>query len=158
MKYPGDESLSSGAARIARINPRLEKFSLTFLPPCRPLPLPYAFPVLPFPLPAEATGVFELTCDRHGLPVSLACSEHRQFFWPFGLGVTSRRHKYVSNLTPPGSRSHGFRSVISLILERSAAGEEMRVVLFCALLVLLAMWGFMTSAESQIYGQFLLTR
>jgi Leucine Rich Repeat len=156
VKYPGDETLSAGAARIARTNPRLEKFTLTFLPPSHPLPLPYSIPLFPFPLPSRATGIFKLTCDEHGLPVSLAGLEHRRVIWPFGLGVTSRRKKYVSDLRPrgyPGRRKRGLDSVTSLLLERSVAGEEMRMILFCGLLVCLAMWGFMAGGRSSVRGQ-----
>ena len=40
VKYPGDETIASGAVRIAQSNPRLKKFSLAFVPP----PYPPSFP------------------------------------------------------------------------------------------------------------------
>ncbi|KAJ8518146.1 hypothetical protein ONZ45_g4748 [Pleurotus djamor] len=56
VKYPGDEDISAGAARIASTNPRLEEFTLKFLPPRHPLPLPFSLPILQMMPPSEATG------------------------------------------------------------------------------------------------------
>ncbi|KAF8828719.1 hypothetical protein HHX47_DHR3000084 [Lentinula edodes] len=36
VKYPGDDTVATGAARIAMTNPRIQHFSLTFLPPTYP--------------------------------------------------------------------------------------------------------------------------
>jgi len=36
VKYPGDETIASGAVRIAQSNPRLQKFFLAFIPPLYP--------------------------------------------------------------------------------------------------------------------------
>ncbi|KAF5385948.1 hypothetical protein D9615_002663 [Tricholomella constricta] len=145
VKYPGDEALSAGAARIAKANPRLTKFSLTFIPPAYPLPLPFSLPYLPIPFPTRASGSFELTCDHHGLPLSLIGFEHFRLTWPWGLGVSSRSRRYERDLRPlsaPGRRKSGWRSVLGLVFERSSAGEEMRMIIFCGLLVSLAVWGF----------------
>ncbi|KAG5650890.1 hypothetical protein H0H81_010651 [Sphagnurus paluster] len=146
VKYPGDETLSSGAARIAKANPRLTKFSLTFIPPTYPFSLPFSVPFLPIPFPARATGSFELTCDRHGLPLTLLGFEHFRFVWPWGLGVTKSTRRLVCDLRPlsaPGRRRKtGWHAVLGLMLERSPAGEEMRMIVFCGLLVSLAVWGF----------------
>ncbi|KAG6840685.1 hypothetical protein C0991_005044 [Blastosporella zonata] len=141
VKYPGDEALSSGAARIARANPRLTKFRLTFIPPTYPLLLPFSFPHPPLPLPAHSTGSFELSTDRHGLPLTLVGFEHFRLVWPWGLGVSSSSRRYVRDLRPlnaPGRRKTGWRGVLGLLTERSAAGEEMRMIIFCGLLVSLA--------------------
>ncbi|KAF8070018.1 hypothetical protein FPV67DRAFT_1485811 [Lyophyllum atratum] len=151
VKYPGDETLSAGAARIAKANPRLIKFSLTFIPPAYPLPLPFSLPYLPFPFPARATGSFRLTCDHHGLPVSLVGLEHFRRIWPCGLGVSSSSRQYVRDLRPlsaPGRRKTGWRAAVGLVFEHSSAGEEMRMIIFCGLLVSLAMWGFANRAGS----------
>ncbi|KAG6861904.1 hypothetical protein C0995_009854 [Termitomyces sp. Mi166 len=145
VKYPGDEPLSAGAARIAKANPRLTKFKLTFIPPAYPLSLPFSLPHPPFPLPACSTGSFELTTDRHGLPLALLGFEHFRLVWPWGLGVFSSSRRYVSDLRPlsaPGRRKTGWRGVFGLLTERSPAGEEMRIIVFCGLLVSLAIWGF----------------
>ncbi|GLB45091.1 hypothetical protein LshimejAT787_1901690 [Lyophyllum shimeji] len=148
VKYPGDETLSAGAARIARANPRLTRFSLTFIPPAYPLPLPFSLPYLPFPFPARATGTFELTTDHHGLPLMLVGFEHFRRIWPWGLGVSSSSRRYVRDLRPlsaPGRRKTGWRALVGLVFERSAAGEEMRMMVFCGMLVGLAVWGFLSS-------------
>ncbi|KAK2464327.1 hypothetical protein APHAL10511_003784 [Amanita phalloides] len=145
VKYPGDDTLSAGAARIAKSNPRLKTFSLTFIPPAYPLPIPVSIPYLPVPFRARASGSFTLACDNHGLPLSLSVRESCRFVWPWGLGVSSRTKKYVKDLRPlssPSRRKGGFRGVLSLLLEASPAGEEMRMILFCASLVVLSMWGF----------------
>ncbi|TFK44191.1 hypothetical protein BDQ12DRAFT_620074 [Crucibulum laeve] len=150
VKYPGDETLATGATRIARSNPRLNKFSLTFIPPVHPVPLPFAIPYRPFSFPARASGCFELSCDQHGLPLSLHAMEHNRLVWPWGLGVSSTTKKYVQDLRPlgaPGRRKTGLRGVLNLLFERSSAGEEMRMIVFCTLLVCLAMWGFVASAD-----------
>ncbi|KAG6917236.1 hypothetical protein DXG01_003350 [Tephrocybe rancida] len=145
VKYPGDEALASGAARIAKANPRLSKFSLTFIPPAYPLPLPFSLPHPPFPFPARSTGSFELTTDRHGLPLTLLGFEHFRLVWPWGLGVSKSSRRYVRDLRPlsaPGRRKSGWRGVLGLLTERSAAGEEIRMIIFCGLLVTLAVWGY----------------
>ncbi|KNZ80279.1 hypothetical protein J132_06705 [Termitomyces sp. J132] len=146
VKYPGDEPLSAGAARIAKANPRLTKFELTFIPPTYPLSLPFSLPHPPFPLSARSTGSFELTTDRHGLPLTLLGFEHSRLVWPWGLGVSSSSCRYVSDLRPlsaPGRRKTGWRGMLGLLVECSFAGEEMRMIVFCGLLVSLAIWGFL---------------
>ncbi|KAL0956664.1 hypothetical protein HGRIS_002796 [Hohenbuehelia grisea] len=150
VKYPGDESISAGAARIARTHPRLQKFTLTFLPPTQPLPLPFAFPLFQVLPPCEATGTYTLTCDQHGLPLSLTASEHYTRLWPWGLGASTTTRKYTRYLRPPGypsdaRRKRRTRALMDLVFERSSAGEEMRMILFCAMLVGLAIWGFASS-------------
>jgi len=144
VKYPGDETLVSGAIRIAQSNPRLRKFSLTFIPPVYPVPLPFSIPYRPFPfsfLPIHATGLFEVSCDQHGLPLSLSAVERSTFVWPWSLGVSCRTKKYWKDLRPPGCparRRTGVRGFLGLLFERSSAGEEMRMILFCAFLAFLA--------------------
>ncbi|KAG6811141.1 hypothetical protein H0H92_008796 [Tricholoma furcatifolium] len=145
VRYPGDEALSSGAARIAKANPRLTKFNLTFIPPSYPLPLPFSLPHPPFPVPTRTSGFFELTTDRHGLPLTLLGFEHFRLVWPWGLGVFSTSKRYERDLRPlgaPGRRKSGWRGFLGLLTERSSAGEEMRMIIFCGLLVSLAVWGY----------------
>ncbi|KAJ4483813.1 hypothetical protein J3R30DRAFT_3285141 [Lentinula aciculospora] len=145
VKYPGEEKLAVGAARIAMTNPRIQHFSLTLLPPTYPLGFP--FPVLTFlPLPywSRDSGSFTLTCDKHGLPQTLRGFERRRLMWPFGLGQTHRTRRYINDLRPagsPGRRKTGFKGIFELLSEPSAAGEEMRMMAFCGLLVCLAVWG-----------------
>lgn len=141
VKYPGDATLTSGATRIARNNPHLRHFSLAFIPPVYPVPLPFAFPYRPFflPFPTCAFGSFEVSCDEHGLPLRLFAVEHSKLSWPWGLGVSSRSRKYVKDLRPhAGHMKSGFLGILSLIVEQSSAGEEMRMIFFCAFLAFLA--------------------
>ncbi|KAF8639546.1 hypothetical protein AX17_001451 [Amanita inopinata Kibby_2008] len=156
VKYPGDETLSAGAAYIAKSNPRLKKFSLTFIPPKYPLSLPFSIPYLPIPFRARSSGLFTLSCDNHGLPLSLFVRESCRFVWPWGLGVSSSTKKYIKDLRPLGSparRKSGFKGLVSLLFEQSSAGEEMRMILFCGLLVSLSMWGFLVLGHRQPNGQ-----
>ncbi|TFK25240.1 hypothetical protein FA15DRAFT_756029 [Coprinopsis marcescibilis] len=154
VRYPGDETLSTGAACIAKSNPRLRRFSLTFIPPVYPVPLPFsiAYRSFPFSLPSRASGNFELVCDEHGLPITITALEHSKMVWPWGLGVSQRTRKYVKDLRPPGfssTRKEGMMGVLGLFMEKSAAGEEIRMMLFCSLLLCLALWGFVMSGRSQ---------
>ncbi|KAL1695456.1 hypothetical protein GGG16DRAFT_109124 [Schizophyllum commune] len=141
VKTPGDD-LARSAAQIARVNPRLEHFTLTFLPPVKRGFLS-VFPALSVDIPASATGRFTLVTDTHGLPLSLAAHEQQCVAWPMGLGVSSSSRKYVSDLRPVGTpgREEG---LVGLLTERSAAGEEVRMILFCTVLVCLAGYGFAT--------------
>ncbi|KAH9484904.1 hypothetical protein JR316_0001806 [Psilocybe cubensis] len=157
VKYPGDETLVSGATRIAQSNPRLQTFSLTFIPPVYPVPLPFSFALpnrtlIPFALPVRATGVFEVACDVHGLPLTLTGTEYCRFVWPLGLGVSTRTRKYSTDLRPMGypgrHRKTGVLGVLSLLVEGSSAGEEIRVLVFCAFLTVLAAFGIAVNGSS----------
>lgn len=131
-------------------NPRLEKFSLTYLPPSYPLPLPFAIPLMAFPFRARDTGVFTLTCDQHGLPLTLSAVERTRLVWPLGLGNSFKVKRYVTDLRPagsPGRRKSGIQGLMSLFMESSSAGEEMRMIVFCAFLMGLALWGFVMSGR-----------
>ena len=144
VKYPGDATLATGATRIAKNNPYLQNFSLTFIPPVYSVPFPFAMPHRPFflPFPARSFGSFELSCDEHGLPLRLSAVEHLTFDWPWGFGVSSRSRKYIKDLRPySGRRKSGFIGILSLIFEQSSAGEEMRMILFCTFLAFLAACG-----------------
>ncbi|KAL1745706.1 hypothetical protein HDZ31DRAFT_35879 [Schizophyllum fasciatum] len=138
VKSPGDD-LARSAAQIARVNPRLEHFTLTFLPPVKRR-------FLSVDAPASATGRFTLVTDTHGLPLSLSAYEQQCVAWPMGLGVSNSSRKYVSDLRPAGTpgRKEG---LMALLTEKSAAGEEVRVILFCTVLVCLAGYGFATVSK-----------
>uniref|UniRef100_D8Q8T5 Expressed protein n=2 Tax=Schizophyllum commune (strain H4-8 / FGSC 9210) TaxID=578458 RepID=D8Q8T5_SCHCM len=141
VKTPGDD-LARSAAQIARVNPRLEHFTLTFLPPVKRGFLSI-FPALSVDIPASATGRFTLVTDTHGLPLSLAAHEQQCVAWPMGLGVSSSSRKYVSDLRPVGTPGKK-EGLMTLLTEKSAAGEEVRMILFCTVLVCLAGYGFAT--------------
>ncbi|KAG7091006.1 hypothetical protein E1B28_010071 [Marasmius oreades] len=150
VRYPGDEDLASGAAKIAMTNPRLEKFTLTFLPMKCPISFPFYISFLPFSLRTKASGSFTLTCDDHGLPVSLRAFERRRFVWPMGLGCSYRTKRYISDLRPagsPGRSRKGLKGLASLLSENSAAGEELRMIVFCGFLLCLALWGFLVNSR-----------
>jgi len=146
VKYPGDENLAAGAARIALTNPRIQDFSLTFLPPIYPFGFPFPLiSFLPFSMRSRDSGSFTLTCDRHGLPQTLRGFERRRLIWPFGLGQSYRTRSYSRDLRPagsPGRSKEGMKGMLTLLSENSPAGEEMRMMALCGLLVFLAMWGF----------------
>ncbi|KAF9073589.1 hypothetical protein BDP27DRAFT_1417065 [Rhodocollybia butyracea] len=85
IKYPGDENISRGASLIAMTNPRIQDFSLAFLPPAYPFGFPFPLiTFLPLQFRSRESGSFTLTCDRHGLPQSLRAFERRRLLWPFG--------------------------------------------------------------------------
>jgi hypothetical protein len=85
VKVPGDESMADGAVRIARSNPRLRQFSIRYIPRNyydQPVPrvsritgqLTSIFEFRRF----LEIGKFELTCDGHGLPVTLYGREWKE--------------------------------------------------------------------------------
>lgn len=160
VKHPSDDSLSNGASSIALSNPRLSSFTVAFIP----LELdPHAFSFssthspdrLPFPLsipslipsyffvPEKLIGTFTLACDSHGLPLSLAGCERwsrRNWWrpWCSSSGSTMKR-KWVRNLREPRGCA-GLGEVCRLLLESSAAGAEMRMILACIVLACFAAW------------------
>lgn len=87
VKVPGDESMADGAMRIARSNPGLRQFNIRYIPRnYYDQPAPYQ------PRAADRfksifesqnfleIGKFELTCDSHGLPVTLHGREWKEKF------------------------------------------------------------------------------
>lgn len=156
MRYPGDETLSSGAACIAKSNPRLRRFSLTFIPPVYPVSLPFSFGFFrPFSVPftERASGSFELRCDEHGLPLAINALEHSKLVWPWNLGVSFRTRKYVKDLRPPSlsnSSKEGIWGFLGLVFEKSSAGEEVRMMLFCSMLMCFAVWGFVVTGKNRV--------
>ncbi|KAL0574490.1 hypothetical protein V5O48_007465 [Marasmius crinis-equi] len=146
VRYPGDENLASGAARIAVANPRLEKFTLTFLPMERPASFPFYVSFKRFSLGTKTSGSFTLMCNDHGLPITLTAYEKSRFVWPMGLGYSCRKKRYIIDLRPAGSPSRGKKGFASLLSESSAAGQELRVMVFCGFLVCLAMLGLLVKS------------
>ncbi len=80
---PGEEPMHVGASKIALANPRLKSFSISFIPAHG------GSEDLPPPL---ERGVFELTCDAHGIPVCLDVSQRYTALWPWqrhvGVGAS----------------------------------------------------------------------
>jgi len=85
VKVPGDESMADGAVRIARSNPGLRRFSIRYVPrnyydqpaPHLPRTADQLTSIFGFRSFLEI-GKFELTCDRHGLPVTLYGREWKE--------------------------------------------------------------------------------
>ena len=99
--------------------------------------------------PSKCTGAYELTCDEHDLPFSLRAVERFSYQWPWGLGTLTRTKNFRLDLRSKGYYIHGEKRrkrMMSLAFERSAAGEEMRLILFCTFLVLLASCGVWVKA------------
>ncbi|EMD37352.1 hypothetical protein CERSUDRAFT_114029 [Gelatoporia subvermispora B] len=170
VKVPGEEPLHSGAARIALANPRLAHFAIEYIAPAAA-----AHPRSP---PLEA-GRFELVCDAHGLPVALMVSEWRAALWGgasgvvgcgvralegvlgAGAGVRWTRsskgwtRRWVCDLRPSGHPDVVQKGWGQLLLEKGPAGEEVRLLVFCVMLVSLALWGVLWRAAG--YRLFSLT-
>lgn len=160
-----EDSLPSCAATIAHALPRLHAFSITFVPPDFPLPLYFGSEIGRTSgdpgHPYTATGNYVLKTDEHGLPTSVACTEHRSsrsllsslepFLVPLvapsisfsslsreGNPKKIKRYNYTLDLHPRAKKQCG----LGLLFERSAAGEEMRVLVVLMSLTGLALWRF----------------
>lgn len=107
--------------------------------------------------PYEESGSYVVGTDEHGLPQSIACMERSSRSFSLSLptlgipmplssivsGGTPRvrnrnkkKHKYTIDLYPKAKKGLG------LILEKSAAGEEVRVLLLMLSLGGAALWLF----------------
>ena len=159
-----EEPLPVCASAVAHTLPRLHAFSITFIPPDFPPPHYFALeigrtggdPGHPY----TETGNYVLKTDEHGLPTSVACTEHRSprsllsslpahsllsMIPTISFGTPSRqanlkieKYSYTLGLHPSGKKRCG----PGLMFERSAAGEEMRVLVVLMSLTGLALWGF----------------
>jgi hypothetical protein len=139
VKRPGEGTLSTGAERIARANPWLQTFTLTYLtPPYRTF---YSIDTL---LPeVEQSGTYTLSCDEHGFPKTLIAHERRNVALPCGLGTRRSSKKYIKDLRPLGCPGQAKRGFWWLVVENTVAGEEARMILFCFFLLGLAAWGIL---------------
>ncbi|KAG1829586.1 hypothetical protein EV424DRAFT_1316651 [Suillus variegatus] len=152
------DSLRVCACHVIQAIPRLQSFALTFISASLPLSLtPVDFGLY------EESGNYVVRTDEHGLPHSLSCTERRPAlrlpftlpsipiplavplltFSPFTSHSPPRERKmrmqqYLLNLHP-GTSKHGG---LGLILERSTAGDEARVLTVLVALSGLALWGF----------------
>jgi len=168
VKYPGDETLTDGAVRIAKSNPRLTQLTLTFIPPVCPVSLPFSIPYRPLsvlwslPFLSKTSGTFEVGCDEHGLPRTLTGTVTTRFVWPWSLGSTCTTKRQVRDLRPnlnvmQWDTSNGLLgvwwSLMTLTCERTSAGEEMRMMVFCVFLAVLAGCGVSAGARSYARAQ-----
>ncbi|KAI0045961.1 hypothetical protein FA95DRAFT_1520828 [Auriscalpium vulgare] len=135
VKSHAEDTLPECGARLARSNPRLRMFTLEFL--ARSV----APPTRAAPVRVVARATFELTADHHGLPVALRVAERRRrALWRAGTVV---QHSVVE-MRPagyPGTRRAGLGL---LLVEHSPAGEEARLLCFCGMLLVAALWGCWT--------------
>ncbi|TFY80979.1 hypothetical protein EWM64_g3037 [Hericium alpestre] len=139
VRYPTDHSLPIAGLHIALINPRLQRFTLSFL--ARTTEHPTRVP----PPTVLESASFELAVDEHGLPASLRVVERRRW----GIGFISvgamRAKRYTMQLRADGEQRKG--SWIRLFVERSPAGEDARLILCCVVLLGLAMASFSVFPE-----------
>jgi len=73
--------------------------------------------------------------------------------WPWGLGTSSSTKRYVNDLRPlgcPGRQPTGLKGLLGLLFEKSPAGDEMRILLFCITMVFLAGWGVIVGNKKHI--------
>jgi hypothetical protein len=144
---PGEDGLLTCGARLVRACPRLTTFTLVFLAHAPPLGRGPSWS-----RPVRAHAKFTLTTDGHGLPRALHVVERRarrpRRLWLW-LGGTSTSpwpapesvRRTTVDMRPagaPGTRRPPFPA---LVLERSHAGEEVRLLLFCAALLAIVIWG-----------------
>jgi len=156
VRYSGDETLASGAVHIAKSNPRLKRFSLTFIPPLYPVSLPFSFAFRPLslvtPFIARDSGTFDLDTDTHGLPLRIHAVEQTTLVWPWGLGVSKRTRNYITDLRPRSIAKPprmGLSGFCDLLFEKSSAGEDARMMTFCTALVCFAVWGFVVAGSGR---------
>ncbi|KAF9237570.1 hypothetical protein BU15DRAFT_88718 [Melanogaster broomeanus] len=159
-----EDSLPVCATLITRTNHRLHTFSITFIPSTLPLPLSFHAEIgLTKGDPGHPyiqTGNYVVGSDEHGLPTTLTCIERRAvpslhsslptlpiplFIPTISFGGPPRtarqdikKYHYTVDLRPGAKKVGGLR----LLLERSGAGEEARVLLVLVSLTGLAIWGF----------------
>ncbi|KAI0342178.1 hypothetical protein BDW22DRAFT_244547 [Trametopsis cervina] len=137
VKVPGDESMQSGAARIALSNPRLTRFHIAYIP-MEHLRRGRSF-TRPEPI---HEGRFTLMCDVHGIPISLYAFERWRRWGGLGKRVYRRS---ILELRPSGHPDAAKKNWRQLLFDRSPAGEEMRLLVFSAWMLVLAVWGIAKS-------------
>ncbi|KAI9457424.1 hypothetical protein F5148DRAFT_347802 [Russula earlei] len=137
---PGEaSSLPTCGARLVRANPRLASFELVFLARTRAAHNGAVATTLAWsPVwRARAHAKFVLAADAHGLPLALHVVERRaRLLW---RGESVRRT--TLEMRPAGALGARRPSLLALVLERSPAGEEARLLLICAALFAVVVWG-----------------
>lgn len=173
VKVPGDESMVDGAVRIARSNPGLKQFTIRYIPrnyydqPASHQPLIAGQLTSMFELQTcLEIGKFELTCDTHGLPVTLYGREWKERLelngwtsWTsslisFPIEFTSRVRslsglsglngfsrlvkRYERDMRPPGHPGVRKLGFTELMVDGGAAGRELRMLVFSMALVVIS--------------------
>lgn len=138
VKVPGDEPMTKGAARIALSNPRLKKFTVSYVSRYASFPRHFHH-IYSQPMHSDAyeTGTYEVICDQHGLPIKLSVYERHSQTLVWWHWVSRRR--YVYDLRPPGHPDAERKGLVQLLMEKGNAGEETRLLFFCCMLVALAL-------------------
>ncbi|KAI0032252.1 hypothetical protein K488DRAFT_50296 [Vararia minispora EC-137] len=132
VKARGEESLAACGSQLVFTNPRLANFKISFLSRESTINERSNPPVV------LQSAAFELTADKHGLPVSLRIVEHHQ---PLLRWRTAPRRVQVVGLRPVGYPGTHSGSVLSLVLSPTPAGQEMRMLCFCVALLTSAVVG-----------------
>lgn len=89
---------------------------------------------MPIPFRSRESGSFTRPCTTTQ-PFGVGA------VWLWGLGLSSRTNiRDLRPLSSPSRMKSGIRG-LSLLFGRSPAGEEMRINMFCGLLVCLSVWG-----------------
>ncbi|KAI1794065.1 hypothetical protein LXA43DRAFT_915845 [Ganoderma leucocontextum] len=157
VRMAGEEPMHVGASRIALANPRLKSFSIVFIPAQGGGGSGPGSDGAPAPL---EQGAFELVSDVHGIPVCLHVLQRHVARWPWqracplGAGVAAgiaepraSVRRWVCDLRPSGHPDVAQKGVGELLVERSPAGEEARLLLFCLCLLLLTLWALASKVE-----------
>lgn len=124
VKSPSDESMCDGASRIAKSNPRLHEFSITYIQHNGFTDTRVA-----------EKGEFELACDGHGLPLSLLARQRRSRRWG-----THTTWNHRCELRPPGHPAVGKMGLVDMMLDKGQAGKEFRRIIFSLLLVFISVF------------------
>ncbi|KAG1812183.1 uncharacterized protein BJ212DRAFT_1372017 [Suillus subaureus] len=146
-----EDSLHVCASHVVQAIPRLHSFTLTFISTSLPLSLtPVDFDLY------EESGNYAIRIDEHGLPHSLSCTERRPAprlpftlpSIPIPLAVPLLAFSPFTSPSPPRERKMRNPTILAeppglgLILERSTAGDEVRVLTVLVALSGFALWGF----------------
>lgn len=141
---PGEDGLPTCGARLVRASPRLTSFELAFLARATSGSV-------------RAHAKFALATDAHGLPLALHVVERRprrlRWLWvslhawlgtwlDMSLRLQTESVRSITlDMRPAGAPGTRRAPLLALVLERSPAGEEARLLLFCAALLVVVVWG-----------------
>lgn len=130
MPSPGEHSLLECGTRLVRASPRLASFDIVFLTRSTHSVVPRT----------RTRASFVIATDRHGLPLALHVVERRaRMLWQ---GESVRRA--TLEMRPAGTPGTRRAPLLALVMERSPAGEEARLLLLCAALLAVVVWGCIT--------------
>jgi len=125
----GEDDLRTCGTRIVRASPRLTSFELVFL--ARTGAQTLTGPAV------RVRGKFVLAADTHGLPLALHVVERRTcLLWP-----RESVRRATLEMRPAGTPGTRRTPLLALVLERSPAGEEARLLMFCVVLLAVVIWG-----------------